>query len=159
MELITWTEIHDRLQVVMKRELETIRQLLANMNLEEQFILKKEEQYKKAMMEERASLIKQLEDLRKDKQKAMEKLEAIAQLSNPQLEQLLPPQDFNSWEVLSLRDQIIILLDRINLQSSRNEMLVYLVREPDMTHLAPQKKSKISLETLPCEDYKEMPND
>ncbi len=147
-----WTETHNYLQLIMKRELETLRQLLENMNLEEQFIVRKEKQYWNAMMEERNQLHQQLQIIRKDRIAATEKLEAIAHQENASLEELLPVQDTNSWEILLLRDQTATLLDRINLQTSRNEMLVQLIRTP--TPL-PQSKKKIGLATLPSEDYKE----
>ncbi|MBP7075138.1 MAG: hypothetical protein KBA81_07130 [Rhabdochlamydiaceae bacterium] len=153
MESIEWTEIHDNLQLVMKRELETMRQLLDNMNLEEQFILRKEKKYWGSMMEERAHLIDQLSEIRQSKLIITEKLESITQRSNAPLEELLPEAHTNSWEVLSLRDQMVTLLERMNLQTSRNEMLMQLERIP-----APQVnkvKKKISIATLPSEDYKE----
>ncbi len=150
MESIEWTEMHDSLQLVMKRELETMRQLLDNMNLEEQFILRKEKKYWSSMMEERAHLVDQLGEIRQSKQVVMEKLEALTRLTNVPLEELLPAKHTNSWEVLSLRDQMVTLLERMNLQTSRNEMLVQLERIP-----APQVKKKISIATLTSEDYKE----
>lgn len=147
-----WTETHNYLQLVMKRELETMRQLLDNMNLEEQFILKKEKKYWRSMLEERTNLIKELEKIRQDRRIAMEKLEMLTRRSNVPLEELLPSQDTNSWEVLSLRDQMVTLLERMNLQTSRNEMLAHLVQTPQ---LAPQSKKKISIATLPEDGYKE----
>jgi hypothetical protein len=151
---IEWTETHDYLQLVMKRELETMRQLLDNMNLEEQFILRKEKKYWSSMMEERTHLMEQLNAIRQDRAVVTEKLESLTHLSNAPLEDLLPQQDTNSWEILSLRDQMVTLLDRMNLQSSRNEMLLHLAQTPSLAQ-APEKKKKISIATLPSEDYKE----
>ncbi len=150
MESIKWTEIHDNLQLIMKRELETMRQLLDNMNLEEQFILRKEKKYWGSMMEERAHLIDQLNEIQNSKLVILQKLGSYAESSNASLEELLPVEHTNSWEVLSLRDQMVTLLERMNLQTSRNEMLMQLERIP-----APQVKKKISIATLPSEDYKE----
>ncbi|MGH2611844.1 MAG: hypothetical protein ACRDFB_02205 [Rhabdochlamydiaceae bacterium] len=149
-----WTKTHDYLQLVMKKELETMRQLLDNMNLEEQFILRKEKQYWSSMMEERTHLIKQLNTIRQDRLVVTEKLETLTQHTNVPLEKLLPEQDTNSWEILSLRDQMVTLLDRMNLQTSRNEMLLHLAQTP-MPAQVPQSKKKISIATLPSEDYKE----
>ena len=148
-----WTETHDYLQLVMKRELETMRQLLDNMNLEEQFILRKEKKYWSSMMEERTQLIEQLSMIRQDRLIATEKLAILTQHTNALLEALLPEQDTNSWEILSLRDQMATLLDRMNLQTSRNEMLLHLVQTSTPVQ-APQSKKKISIATLPSEDYK-----
>jgi hypothetical protein len=147
-----WTKTHDFLQQVMKRELETMRQLLDNMNLEEQFILRKEKKYWSSMMEERNHLIEDLNAIRQNRIIVTKKLEMQAQQWDAPLEQLLPSEDTNTWEILSLRDQMVTLLDRMNLQTSRNEMLVYLAQVPAQ---APQQKKKISIATLPPEGYKE----
>jgi hypothetical protein len=45
---------------------------------------------------------------------------------------------------------MLTLLDRINLQTSRNEMLTQIG-----LHQNPENKKKITLATLPEEDYKE----
>lgn len=149
-----WTKTHDYLQQVMKRELETMRQLLDNMNLEEQFILRKEKKYWSSMMEERTHLIEELSSIRQDRLVVTEKLEKLTDHSHAPLEELLPEQDTNSWEVLSLRDQMVTLLDRMNLQTSRNEMLLQLAQAPALAQ-APQQKKKISIATLPPDGYKE----
>lgn len=154
MDSIEWTETHDNLQETMKRELETMRQLLDNINLEEQFILKKEKKYWDSMMEERSSLIHQLSEIRKSRFLIIEKLGTITHHENGALEELLPAQHTNSWEVLSIRDQMATLLDRMNLQTSRNEMLLHLAKAPALAPLS-QSKKKISIATLPSDDYKE----
>lgn len=149
MQTIRWTETHDYLQLVMKRELETLRQLLDNLHLEEQFILKGEKKYWFSMLEERTHLKKQLDLLHQDKHYVTKKLETLTQQANAALESLLPAQDTNSWEILSMRDQMHTLLERMNLQKSRNEMLTNLV--PQQVH---KEKKKISIATLPEERYK-----
>ena len=102
------------------------------------------------MMEERAHLVDQLNEIRNSKLVILQKLGSYIESSNASLEELLPVEHTNSWEVLSLRDQMVTLLERMNLQTSRNEMLMQLERIP-----APQVKKKISIATLPSEDYKE----
>ncbi len=150
MQTIRWTETHDYLQLVMKRELETMRQLLDNLHLEEQFILKGEKKYWFSMMEERSYLKKQLQTLNQDKDYVTKKLESLTEQSNVTLESLLPTQDTNSWEILSMRDQMHTLLERMNLQKSRNEMLVNLIPQQ-----APKEKKKIGIATLSEEEYKQ----
>lgn len=150
MESIQWTETHTYLQAVMKKELESLQKILSNINLEEQFILQKEGRYWNTLMEERDLLKKELNRIHRDRLDAIEKIGFLAHYTTPvELEALLPPQDINSWEILSLRDQMLTLHDRISLQSSRNEMLAHVVQSP-----LPQKKAKTVLATLPQEDYK-----
>lgn len=148
-----WTKTHDYLQQVMKRELETMRQILDNMHLEEQFILRKDKQYWSSMMEERSHLIEELNQIRASRVIITEKLELQAKRQDVPLEELLPVQNTNSWEILSLRDQMATLVDRMNLQTSRNEMLLQLEQTPALKS-APQSKKKISVATLPPEAYK-----
>ena len=104
------------------------------------------------MMEERNQLIEKLQEIRQDRLVAMEKLEMLTHRSNVPLEELLPTRDTNSWEILSLRDQMVTLFERMNLQTTRNEMLVHLLQTPQP---APQSKKKISIATLPEDGYKE----
>lgn len=151
MESVKWTETHDYLHLVMKRELETIRQLLDNMNLEEQFILKKQKKYWSTMLEERSHLKMQLEAISQDKIYTTKKLEKLTCRSNALLEELLPAQDTNSWEILSLRDQTETLLERIKEQTNRNEMLVNIVA----VRKSSRPKNKITVATLTPEGYKE----
>jgi adenylosuccinate lyase len=148
---IEWTKTHENLQQVMKRELETMRQLLDNMNMEEQFILRNEKKYWSSMMEERTQLAQRLGSIRQDRHIIVEKLESLVSQENAPLEELLPAQDTNSWEILSLRDQMMTLSDRIALQTSRNEMLLHLAQTPALAKESPQKKKKISIATLPSE--------
>jgi len=150
MEAIQWTETHTYLQAVMKKELETMQKLLANVSLEEQFILQKENRYWDSLMGERARLKEDLGKIHQDRLSVIEKIEFLTSNPHVDLEALLPPQDLNSWEILSLRDQMLTLQDRISLQSSRNEMLLHVLETP-----LPQQKTKITLETLTREDYKD----
>jgi hypothetical protein len=150
--MVKWTETHTELQNLMKQEIEAMRNLLGNMHQEEVFILQKNQHYVKELMEERLHLISTLSLIRQNREDATEKLASMVDLPHSNLEELLPPENENSWEIISLRDQIAALLDRINLQSSRNEMLVHL----EAYQPAPQKKKKISIATLPTDDYNDV---
>lgn len=147
--MIKWTKTHTELQALLKKEIEAMRQLLGNMHQEEVFIVQKDKTYLPQLMNERAKLIAQLTSLRLDRVAATERLESLENHTNSNLEDLLPPNDENSCDILILRDQMLALLDRIHLQSSRNEMLSHL----EAYQPAPQKKGKISVATLPPDDY------
>ncbi len=148
-----WKKNHDLLQQVMKKEMEVMRQLLASLYQEEAFILRGEATiYFPSLMEERNKLIAQLRTTR-------QKIEAlIATLVTPQtpfssLEELLPPDSENRWEILTLRDQIATFLDRISLQKSRNEFLSQLTKHQKGLPSRSKKKSTISVVTLPPKNY------
>ena len=153
-----WTQHHTDLQNLMKKEIDTMRELLGNLHQEEMLIIQKEMAYWNQLMEERGHLIQQLSYLRQDRVATTGILEAINHSHpNVPLEELLPPDNENSYELLALRDQMFALLDRMNLQCSRNEMLTQLAHHQAATqhhpeHL-PEKKAKISIATLPPEDY------
>jgi hypothetical protein len=150
-----WTEHHTELQNLMKKEVDTMRELLGNLRQEEMLILQKETAYSNQLMEERGRLIHQLSDLRQNRISTTATLEALTHShANVPLEELLPPDHENSWELLALRDQMFALLDRMNLQCSRNEMLTQLARHQTAPQPQPEKKAKISIATLPPEDYK-----
>ncbi|MGH7889217.1 MAG: hypothetical protein ACRENF_01550 [Thermodesulfobacteriota bacterium] len=140
-----WTQLHTQLLELMKREIEIMRQLLGNLHQEELFILRKEINYWNQLMEERAHLISQLSDLRGGRLSATESLESTHPLCD---------EDENSWEILALRDQILALLDRMNLQASRNEMLTQLAHHQETAQPQMQQKRKISIATQTLDDYK-----
>jgi hypothetical protein len=146
-----WTETHDYLELVMKRELETMRRLLENMHLEEQFLMQKQKKHWSAMMQERELLMQQLKAIRQDKGSTTQKLRLLFRMVEASLQELLPPDHGSSFEILSLQDQMITLTDRISLQTSRNEMLKSLVQ----AHIKEVPKKKIAVATLPLEEYKE----
>jgi hypothetical protein len=149
-----WTDHHTQLQTLMKKEIDAMRELLGNLHQEEILIIQKDMAYWNQLMEERGHLIQQLSHLRQDRLYTTEILESMNHSHpNVPLEQLLPPDNENSWELLALRDQIFALLDRMNLQCSRNEMLTKLAQHQAAPQYLPEKKAKISIATLPPEDY------
>jgi flagellar biosynthesis/type III secretory pathway chaperone len=149
-----WTQYHTELQNLMKKEIDVMRELLGNLHQEEMLIIRKEMAYWNQLMEERGHLIQQLSHLRQNRIFTTETLESLNHShANVPLEELLPPDNENSWELLALRDQIFALLDRMNLQCSRNEMLTQLARHEAVPQRLPEKKAKISIATLPPEDY------
>lgn len=155
MEHEQWTELHTQLQSLMKKEIDTMRELLGNLHQEEILILQKDMTYWNQLMEERAHLIGQLSDVRQNRISTTESLESMTTSSQPNapLEELLPSDNENSWELLALRDQMFALLDRMNLQCSRNEMLTQLARHQPALQPLSEKKAKISIATLPHDDY------
>ena len=154
MDIRLWTEMHEKLQQSMKKEIETMREVLANMHQEEQSLLINDKSSWSRVMEERSALILRLSDLREERLHTTEKLQLMA---FPQgvpedvpLEDLFPPQDLLSCETLTLRDQLMALVERLNLQSGRNEILFNLSQHPmrEEPQVQPHKP-KISIATLP----------
>lgn len=155
-----WNETHLRLQEAMKREIETMREILSNMKQEEHFLTIRDKHAWGSVMEERAQLLSRLTDLQNDKQTLAATLQQMVLPHGRKelftLEEILPRDDENRSETLSLRDQILALIDRMNLQSSRNAMLLelskYREKYPALPYEKPEKKAKISLATMPEDD-------
>jgi hypothetical protein len=155
-----WNETHLQLQDAMKKEIETMREILGNMKEEEHFLVHKDKTAWHYTIEERTQLLNRLTEVQKQEHKLAISLQQMVLPHNDNelhsLEEILPRDDENRSETLSLRDQILALIDRMNLQSSRNEMLFELAkyREKYPTHPQEQseKKGKISLATMPEEE-------
>lgn len=150
--MLKWTETHIELQNLMKKEIEAMRRLLGNLHQEEVFILQKNPSLIKDLLEERIRLISDLSLIRQRRESTIEKLSDTTCLPLSNLEELLPTENENSWEMVILRDQILSLLDHIHLQKSRNEMLIHL----EAYQPAAKKKKKISIATLSPDDYNDV---
>ncbi len=155
--MTAWNETHLQLQDAMKKEIETMREILGKMKEEEHFLVHKDKAAWHYTIEERNQLLSRLTEVQKQEQKLASSLQ---QMILPQsgrelhpLEEILPRDDENRSETLSLRDQILALIDRMNLQSSRNEMLLelakYREKYPVHPQEQPEKKGKIFLATMP----------
>jgi hypothetical protein len=140
-----WNEAHAQLQQSMKREIETMREILANMHEEEMSLIRKDKHSWSLVMQKRTQLLAQLNDVRKVRLEATQKLESIA---GDSLEKSLPATDENSCETLFLRDQMLALIDRLNLQNSCNEALFYIFNA-NLQPVPVPAKAKTSIATIP----------
>ena len=153
-----WKETHTVLQQSMKKEIETMREILANMHQEEASLISRDKTAWAQVMDERSKLLARLGDLRDTRLQATQKLQTLAcphgTSEEIPLENLLPMDDESSCETLFLRDQMMALLDRMNLQNNRNDLLSRISERPEslQPQLQPQpkkRKNKISVATLP----------
>ena len=123
----TWKEAHLSLQVCMKKEIEAMREMLANLYKEELSFLMCDAESLPSILEERAILVARLSEIRLSRIEAIKMLEQFSQCTLSEeassLENLLPLDDENTLETLSLRDQIISLVERMNHQNARNALL------------------------------------
>ena len=123
--------VHEELKTAMKKEVQLMREILANMNQEEVALLLNDKGSWNHIMQERYYIIEKLSNLRAARVKATIKLEKIVCLGthmpNPSLDQLLPTEREDSCEILSLSDQIVALAERMNWQNSRNNGLAHQI--------------------------------
>ncbi|MBS0615188.1 MAG: hypothetical protein JSR58_01380 [Verrucomicrobia bacterium] len=150
-----WNETHLQLQDAMKKEIETMREILGNMKEEEHFLIHKDKAAWNYTIEARNQLFQRLTETQRHAQRLATSLQEMVLPHSTKeirsLEEILPRDDENRPETLSLRDQILALIDRMNLQSSRNEMLFELAKYREKypsTLPETEKKGKISLATM-----------
>jgi hypothetical protein len=121
MEKIKWTPKHTQLQEVMKEEMHTLQELLANLHQEERLLSNVNSYYWHQLMEERQRLMATLAVLQERLDLAMKSFDSEGHEIS--LKDLLPLTEEKSWEILAMQEQIYTLRDRMNLQASRNHML------------------------------------
>ncbi len=105
----------------LKYEIELMRELLSNLHQEELALLENDRHRWGKVMEQRSDHILSLKVIRHTRLKATEELAKLA--SDQGRKELIPVYDEGSCEILSKLDQIFALLDRINLQNCRNDVL------------------------------------
>ena len=131
-----WIEAHDQLKLSMQKEISLMREILANMHQEELSLLVNDKGSWNKVMQERAQMIERLSDLRSQRVSVTQKIEKMVAPHHEghplTLDQILPSTEEISCEILSLRDQLMALIERMNLQNCRNEHLFYHVE-----HLPP----------------------
>lgn len=121
-----WNETHTELKRSMQKEVTLMRDLLANLHQEELSLLMHDKTSWNQIMEERSKIVQKLGSWRELRMATMTKLMHLfheRKKQEPPLEELLPPQDENTCEVLSLRDQIMALAEKMNSQNNRNQTL------------------------------------
>lgn len=122
-----WGEAHDNLKDSMQKEIRVMREILANMHQEEMSLVRHDTFAWNQIMQDRFSMIQKLSTFREERLLATHKLEVLAQQQldgkKATIEQILPPHQEESCEILLLLDQILALTERMNRQQSRNETL------------------------------------
>lgn len=116
-----WENAHQNLKLSLQKEIGIMRELLANLHEEELSLLERNISNWQKVMDQRSQLVMQLSIQRNRRLKALSKIEAIAkkyQITDP-----FPAQDELSCETLSLIDQLVALVERLNMQNCRNDAL------------------------------------
>lgn len=98
------------LQVLLKKEISAMREILANMHQEELSLMIGDQNTLRIVLDERSKLLAQLSDLRLARMEISKTLENSTELAV-------------HCEILSLRDQILALVERMNFQNLRNVFL------------------------------------
>lgn len=99
----------EKLAEALKNEIELMREVLSNLHQEELALLENDRKKWTAVMEQRSDHVLNLKQIRNERMSYAE--------------ELLPVFEEGSCEILSKLDQIFALVDRMNLQNCRNEVL------------------------------------
>ena len=147
-----WSPTHDQLRDAMQKEISVLRELLANLFQEEIFLSQKDTKGIFLIQEDRSNLLKTLSVLRKQRLVLTKHLKELLTSTRSgkklDFEHLLPPEHENTSQVLSLRDQMRSLFEKMNTQKVRNHFLhhewAYLKERP----LLKPKKKKSAIATF-----------
>jgi flagellar biosynthesis/type III secretory pathway chaperone len=142
-----WQALHSELKEGLETEIRLTRELLSNMHQEEISLMLHDSSTLNQVLQIRAEMLEKLSRLRLCRLKATEELEKVSSLKHQHrssLEELLPPYEESSAEILSLSDQLITLTEKIHRQNAQNQRLIahgdssfYLAQ-----HLPPQSRPK-----------------
>lgn len=151
-------KFHAQLEISMKQEIGAMREMLANMRQEEVCLLAGDQEAWNKIMMERSSLLERLYELRSVRVIATEQLENWAKAEAIPIENIFCTDDASSCEILSMREQLTALIEKMNQQNVRN--LTLEARKPlpstkdslafsAPTLTSPLKKGKIGVITYP----------
>lgn len=122
-----WGPTHDQLRDSMQKEVAVLRELLANLFQEEIFLSQKDPKGIFLIQEDRAHLLKSLSALRKERLTLTKKIQTLLLKGRSgkklDLEHLLPPGNENTSQVISLREQMRALFEKMHDQKERNLFL------------------------------------
>ena len=137
-----WQALHDALRDDLQKEIHLTRELLSNMHQEEVSLMLHDNGSLNQVLQQRSPMLEKLSSLRLHRQNTLEKIEKIAPCKNkhPSLDEILPPSDDTSTEILSLSDQLMALTERLNRQHTHNQ---HLTDHGDPTrHLQPAPEAR-----------------
>ena len=136
-----WNQLHEEIKINLQKEVYLMRELLANLHQE---ILDKEHYIQ--IMQQRQSLLERLNQARELRLVATQKLETLIDPDSKdlKLEQIMPLDDEQTTEVLSLNDQLGALTKKMNQQNIDNQSS--LKQERCLKPKSPRKKTDIATE-------------
>ncbi len=125
-----WDALHEQLKGTLQKEVNIMRELLANLHQEELSRVFRDEGSLNQVLQQRSQIVDRLSSLRISRIKTTEMIEQIVATKeeHPSVDQILPPQEEMSTEILSLRDQLMALTEQLNRQQSYNQ---YIIEHPE----------------------------
>jgi hypothetical protein len=120
-----WQALHSTLRDDLQKEIHLTRELITNLRQEEVSLMLHDAGSSNYILEQRSQMLEKLSFLRLHRQEMTKKIEEIASTGhkNPSLDEILPPNEEISTEILSLSDQLIALTERMNRLHTENQRL------------------------------------
>lgn len=120
-----WQILHDALRDGLEKEIRLTRELLSNMHQEEVSLMLHDGGSLNQVLQMRYPMLESLSSLREYRVRTTKKIEKIVSINNkqPSLEEILPPDELISTEILSLSDQLMALTERLSRQHTHNQRL------------------------------------
>lgn len=120
-----WVSLHDTLRNDLEKEVLLTRELLSNLHQEEISLMLHDAGSLNLVLQQRSHLLEKLSSLRLRRLETTEKIEKIASIDHkhPTIDEILPPQEGISTEILSLSDQLMALNQKMQRQSTQNQRL------------------------------------
>jgi flagellar biosynthesis/type III secretory pathway chaperone len=114
----------ENLKKTLQLEISLMRELLSNLREEEVALMSSDLKDWGQVMARRSDMVLSLQELRIERRAVTGQVleEGEGPLDIP-LEKLISPDDEDSCELASLLDQLLALIERLNLQNSRNDQL------------------------------------
>lgn len=125
-------ENQEHIMVLMQKEIALMREVLSNMHQEETLLRMNDQFSVGQILTERSQIIQLLSPLREERVNACKNAGKFIS---------------ENFEIISMRDQLMTLMERINLQNVINERLYHTVRSgsmPKMEEAPKKKKSSIA---------------
>lgn len=156
-------ETEERVISLMNREVMLSREILANMHGEERALLSEDDGALEVVLHERSAPLQELMEIREERLDAELALEQQwgSDVDLKQTSLNINYQDIESFEVLILRDQLVALIEKMNMQQHSNYYLSYLIRQHNYVpqRLLPPapvlkvERRKSALATIPVAGY------
>jgi len=146
-----WQKLHDALRDDLQQEIHLTRELLSNMRQEEVSLMLHDTGSLTVVMQHRSYLLEKLSFLRLHRLEMTQKIEKIVAVEHkPSLDEILPPHEETSVEILSLSDQLATLTEKMNRQSNQNQRLAEhgdYIRYPQIPPIKserPERKASVA---------------
>lgn len=158
-----WGIAFEQLKALLQKEVALMREVLANFHQEEFSLLMNEKETWARVIEQRSDMVVTLIQLRRQRSMATHALQELAKeklkKTSISFQELFAQEDIISGEILSLLDQILALIQKLNQQNCRNDFLFYEVRHsnelplhcpyPQPLPATQPKRAKITVATYP----------